>query len=1153
LTKIEDQLLKKDQILKGRFPTTTLKGKWISSEHPNWLSGFLGGELWLVYEMTGNPELKKRAIEQADRLIQFARMDDTHDMGFIFLPTCVKAYMMTGEKKYREAAIVAARMLARRFNTKASFLRAWGKLGSSDQAGWMIVDTMMNLELLFWAAEETGECELYEIAYKHAITSMNQNIRRDFSTFHVVEFDTLSGGVSKRRTYQGFSDSSTWSRGQAWGIYGFANAYKRTGDVRFLHVAQKMADYFISRLPEDCVPYWDLELSGDTVLHDASAGAVASSGLFLLSDSARHRSESRKYGYWADRILESLKGKYLFTKGRNELEEGILLHSVYNFPKNLGVDESLPAGDFYLIEAIKREWDKKNRECLIRDEESRQVYLWNSDWYYLEEDIGEVSCLHISTKEWAKISLPHTWNVWDAVDNEPGYRRGIGWYEKELYVPEYKSDIRLVLYFEGVNITSEVFVNGVRAGGHVGGYVGFEVDITSYLRKGAYNTVQVKASNAYDPNIIPSQKSDFHIYGGITRDVWLKVLPSAYIGLLKIRTPHVSKKSAGTEVEVKIVNQTRRRESFEIKATITSRNGTDVASKSTVRSVAPGAESVIIEMSEIKNPALWSPVDPALYTMTVQLKRSNKTVDNISDRFAYRWFEFKEHGPFFLNGERLLLRGTQRHEDYAGYANAMPDSLHRQDIKMTKEIGANFLRLAHYPQDPEVYRACDELGLLVWDELPWCRGGMGGQEWRENTERLLKEQIEQLYNHPSIIIHSLGNELNWLPDFADGDNQDSLRATIKALNTLAHQVDPYRLTATRKFTGGADLVDVVSPSMWPGWYGGTYKGYEKAITEARDKFSRSLHIEYGGDSHMGRHSENPVNGEGVISSDGWEESIKLQKVKNVSQFGDWSESYIVDLFDWYLHISEQKEWFTGGAQWIFKDFPTPLRPENPIPYVNQKGLVQRDGKPKGAYYVFKSYWTTFPEFCYIESHTWTDRSGPANLKREVDVFSNCQEVELFLNGVSQGKNKRDINIFPACGLNWKVSFVEGQNKLVANGYRNGLRVAIDSMAVAYTFKKNEEPNQVVLSSERMANGNFLVTALVVDKNGQRCLDYNKRIYFTAGGGGNLLINYGTSTRSSVIEVANGKAQIELRPVPLSRTVVEARNQDFKGSYEIINN
>ncbi len=790
-------------------------------------------------------------------------------------------------------------------------------------------------------------------------------------------------------------------------------------------------------------------------------------------------------------------------------------------------------------------------ESMIKDAAERHIYSLNNNWSYLEDDIKTVEEVNASRTSWEQVSLPHTWNVWDAVDAEPGYRRAASWYKKEIHIPVIKNQLRFILSFEGVNITSEVYVNSRRAGGHVGGYVGFEVDITPYIHYGTKNTILVRASNAYDPDIIPSQKSDFHIYGGITRNVWLKVVPSVYLSTVHIGTPNVSQSGAEVRIAVWMVNQTDKELSCEIEAAILDKTGKEVMKQKLNRAIRTGESVITFSNSRIKNPLLWSPSHPILYTVRVQLKKSGKVLDEISDRFGCRWYEFKNHGPFFLNGERLLLRGTHRHEDFAGYANALPDSMQRNDMKMIKEMGGNFVRLAHYPQAPEVYRACDELGILVWDELPWCRGGMGGEEWKANTRRLLKEQIEQNFNHPSIIIQSLGNELNWLPDVSHGDDLDSLRIMIKELHAIVKELNPERLTATRKFTEGADLVDVVSPSIWPGWYSGNYKGFEKAITDARDKYVHLLHVEYGGDSHVGRHSENPVTGDATSISDGFEENIKPQKVKNVSQNSDWSENYIVDLFDWSLHVSEQQEWLTGNAQWAFKDFPTPLRPENPIPYINQKGLVDRAGNPKDAYYVFKSYWITSPLFCYIESHSWTERSGPPNLKRQVKVFSNCPEVELFLNGASQGRKTRDIKNFPACGLSWQINFIEGENKLVVSGFNGKKKAAVDSVLVHYIFKKNDIADHINLSSQKISNGNIVITAIAVDKDGNRCLEYNKRIYFSWDGAGRLLENYGTPTRSSIIEMANGKAQIEFLPDGKGRTVIEARNQDFKGEYLVI--
>ena len=656
----------------------------------------------------------------------------------------------------------------------------------------------------------------------------------------------------------------------------------------------------------------------------------------------------------------------------------------------------------------------------------------------------------------------------------------------------------------------------------------------------------VRVDNSINLDIIPSQLADFFIYGGITRDVWLKVVNKKNISQIKISTPNVSANSAQTKIELTI--QSDINTDLDLVCEMFDHNSNLVQEKKESVNLISGINKAKINLNDIKNPVLWSPENPKLYQIKLTLFSNNEKIDEISEKIGYRWFEFRDNGPFYLNGERLLLRGTHRHEDFAGLANAIPDSLHRKDMKMIKEMGANFVRLAHYPQDPEVYRACDELGLLVWDELPWCRGGVGNNEWKKNAERLFVEMINQNYNHPSIIIWSVGNEVYWLPERVNGGNIDSLKKFTQQLVNIAKDLDPGRVTSIRKFYEGADIVDVFSPSIWAGWYSGVYKSYEDAIVDAQEKYKKFFHAEYGASSHVGRHNENPITGDGFLSEDEWEEDENQVKVKNIAKIGDWSESYAVDLFDWHLKILESNKNITGNAQWAFKDFDTPLRPENAIPYINQKGLVDREGNPKDSYYVFKSYWNEDDKFVYIESPTWDERSGPENLKREICVYSNCQEVELFVNKISLGRKKKDISNFPASGLSWEFNFISGENLVEAVGYENYEKIAEHKIDIKYSFLRNTEPEKFKLRSERLSNGNYLISAIAVDKNNNRCLDFNEKIYFSSEGSGNLVSNFGTPTKSTILEMVNGKAQIEFRSKPFEKTTIEIRSQDMKGNF-----
>lgn len=774
----------------------------------------------------------------------------------------------------------------------------------------------------------------------------------------------------------------------------------------------------------------------------------------------------------------------------------------------------------------------------------RSVENLNNGWLYLEDNKRSISEAMKSSK-WEQINLPHTWNQWDAVDNEPGYRRDASWYQRSFNVKD--KEAQFILYFEGVNISSEIYINQEKIGEHIGGYVGFEIDITSKVKKGGDNILMVRVNNAYNPDVIPSQKADFFIYGGITRDVWLKTLPKTHISNVKVSTPTVSRKQASTHLQVQLKNPSEKKHTLIAK--LIDRATNDIVSSDTLIGKQL-SECDSWTLSSLNQPKLWSPNEPNLYDLVTQLWEDEVLIDEQVETIGYRWFSFEDHGAFFLNGERLLLRGTHRHEEHAGYGAAMPNALHRQDIEMIKGIGANFLRLGHYPQDPEVYKACNELGLIVWDELPWCRGGMGEETWMSNTKRLLQEQIEQNYNHPSIFFWSLGNEIYWLPDFENGDDETRMNDFLIGLNDLAHSLDSGRMTAIRKYYSGSDIVDVFSPSIWSGWYAGVYTNYENSLNKNLKKYPRFLHMEYGGSSHVGRHTENPINGDGTMNEDDWAEVSNQVNIKNIAKSGDWTENYIVDLFDWYLNVTENKADMSGNAQWAFKDFGTPLRPENAIPYLNQKGLVDRAGKPKDAYYVFKSYWSDEP-FAYIESHTWTHRSGPENLERELSVYSNCPKVELIHDGVSLGTKEKKANVFPAGGLTWSLLFDEGDNELLAIAYDGDEVIARDSMTVNYTYRVADKADHITLSYSILANGNYLIEATMCDKNNQRVLDYEKYLYFSMDGNGEMLQNYGTPTRSRVIEMVNGRAAIEIVPAEKGRAIIEARNQDFKGSYFII--
>jgi beta-galactosidase len=678
--------------------------------------------------------------------------------------------------------------------------------------------------------------------------------------------------------------------------------------------------------------------------------------------------------------------------------------------------------------------------------------------------------------------------------------------------------------------------------------VGFEVEITDYLESDDDNLLMVRVSNAYNPNLIPSQKSDFFIHGGITRDVWLKKLPDDYIQRVRIDTPEVNHDRAATIVTVVVDSVAADNAAVRVRASLLSPEGDVLGSKEAEVPEVSGARKVELQFESLDHPQLWSPDSPSLYQVVAELLAQDDAVKHrVSEPFGYRWFEMRPQQGFFLNGERLLIRGTHRHEEHAGLGAALPNEQHRKDMQMIKDLGANFVRLGHYPQDPEVYRAADELGLIVWDELPWCRGGKGGAEWEKNTEALWRAQIAQNRNHPSIIFWSLGNEIYWEEDFPGGGDAEVINPYLEKLNKLTKELDPSRLTTIRKYYSGAHIVDAFSPSIWAGWYGGSYGQYEQALKDSMLKYPALLHMEYGGSSHVGRHSEFPIDKDGIPGGQVTvAEAMNQVVVKSVARDSDWNENYIVDLFDWHLRVSENLPGFAGNAQWAFKDFGTPLRPENPIPYVNQKGLVDREGKPKDAYYVFASYWSKNP-FCYIESKTWTHRNGPQE-GRDVSVYCNTEKAELYLDGKSLGRKTKDQQSFPAGGLVWAVPFANGPNELSVEGFIDGEHVASDNLQVTYVVGGQGKFQDLVFTQEDLSDSRVLIMAEAVDADGHRVLDFSERVYFsTLGGDGRLLENFGTPTKSSIIEMANGYAAIEFERGEQA-TTVELKAQNIKSRF-----
>jgi len=728
---------------------------------------------------------------------------------------------------------------------------------------------------------------------------------------------------------------------------------------------------------------------------------------------------------------------------------------------------------------------------------------------------------------WSKVEVPHCFNAFDSVDPDGPYYQGPGWYRTKISLANPFLNGRTLLHFEGAGQKTEVFIHTERVGSHVGGYDEFLVDITEQAKKFPGDVpIAVMCDNSRDLEMIPSNLSDFNLYGGLYRYVNLNYVPAISLERVHVIPELLANGKAKAVVIARLYNPSSLKDEVELHVKIVDPGDRVIHSSS--RKLLPWTDAQALSTFSIDSPLLWSPRQPSLYHCLVTLK-SVHGESAIAERFGLRSFEFVKNGPFKLNGERLLIRGTQRHEDHAGVAAAMTEDLMRHEMKLIKDLGANFIRLGHHQQSRAILDLCDELGLLVWEEIPWCRGGLGGERYKEQARRMLRNMIDQHRNHPSVIIWGIGNENDWPGDFEEFD-KDKIRAFMIELNTLSHTLDPSRKTAIRRCDFCKDVVDVYSPSIWAGWYQGRYTEYKNRSLAEIKKVDHFLHMEWGGDSHARRHSEEieKVLAGYVAGQAPDERGLDYQLTGGVlaraPQDGDWSETYICNLFDWHLKEQETMPELAGTAQWIFKDFATTLRPGNPVPRVNQKGLVERDFTLKEGYFVFQSYWAEKP-MVHIYGHSWPVRWGERDEAKLLKVYSNCPSVELFVNGESVGMKQREARDFPAAGLRWLVKFKEGENVVRAVARREKIS---DEIRFVYQVQKWDKPAKLVLEELRLAAEISTIQVTARDAKDALCLDARNVVRFALAGDGRLIDNLGTSITSRKVELYNGLALISIK-------------------------
>ena len=636
----------------------------------------------------------------------------------------------------------------------------------------------------------------------------------------------------------------------------------------------------------------------------------------------------------------------------------------------------------------------------------RQDILLNNDWNFRFSH-------QVQKGTEVRVDLPHTWNAQDALSGKIDYKRGIGNYEKNLFIrPEWKGK-RLFIRFEGVNNIADVFINRRHIGEHRGGYGAFIFEITRKVEYGKENSILVRVNNGEQLDIMPLV-GDFNFYGGIYRDVHLLITDETCISPLDYASPgvrliqdSVSHRYAKVRATVDLSNGSSGNQKVELNVRLL--DGQRVVKEGTKNVNLSGNEVMQQELTfEIDQPHLWNGrQDPFLYQAEVTLFRNGQMVDRVTQPLGLRFYRIDPDKGFFLNGKHLPLQGVCRHQDRSEVGNALRPQHHEEDVALMLEMGVNAVRLAHYPQATYFYDLMDKNGIIVWAEIPFV--GPGGYNdkgfvdlpaFRANGKEQLKELIRQHYNHPSICVWGLFNELTEL-----GDNPVEY---IKELNVLAHQEDTTRPTTSASNQMG-DLnfiTDAIAWNRYDGWYGGTPADLGKWLDRMhKDHPEICIAIsEYGAGASIYHQQDSLVK---TVPTSWWHPE-------------NWQTYYHIE--NWKTISSRPYVW--GSFVWNMFDFGAAHRTEGDRPGINDKGLVTFDRKVrKDAFYFYKANWNREEPMLYLTGKRNTVRTQRL---QTIIAFTNQAGAELFVNGKSYGKTTPDSYAI----LEWKnVELEPGENEI----------------------------------------------------------------------------------------------------------------------------
>lgn len=670
----------------------------------------------------------------------------------------------------------------------------------------------------------------------------------------------------------------------------------------------------------------------------------------------------------------------------------------------------------------------------LKIQAQRENKTLNDSWKFLKGECTAAADSAFNDSTWVPVHLPHTWNT-DAY-TEKDYYRGTGWYRRQISLPQAWKGKQIFLRLDAASKAATIYLNGRNIGEHAGGYTACTFDLTPYLSFNSLNKLAIRVDNARMD--IPPISGDFTFFGGIYRDVWLTPVPKQHFNLTNhgsdgvfISTPQVSAEKATVQVRGEIKNDTKEKATLELVHTVYCPDGSLAQTQHHLIQLKGGEVYAFCnETSPILHPQLWTPESPNLYRIeTILRNRKTKAVLDRSDHYTgFRWFRFDGNEGFFLNGKPYKLRGICRHQDQKPIGVALTDEMHRRDFLLMKEMGANFIRISHYPQDDALLEMCDKIGMLAWEEIPIIDIVPDTPGYGDNCERNLREMIRQHYNHPSIITWGYMNEILLVAQ-RKYKTEEALKPVLERTLALANRLekvlkeeDSTRISTmafhgsnSYNTTGLSKITDIVGWNLYQGWYGGDLTGFEKFLAEQHRTHPTHPMIvsEYGAGSDQRLHSLQPHT-------------------------FDFSIEYQQAYLEHYLPVLENTPYVCGGTHWNFIDFSSALRDES-MPRINNKGLVYADRTPKDVYYYYQATWRKDIPVLHIASRDWTYRSGiqqgNSPVMLPVKVYTNLPEIELYLDGKAIGKQKPEN-----CTATFEVPFSSKDHFLFAQGTYQGIAV-----------------------------------------------------------------------------------------------------------------